>query len=40
MSDEEGSVCLICGGTACDWGEFGEQLIKKYRFDAFLRDSR
>ena len=28
MSDEEESVCSICGGTPCDWAEFGKALMQ------------
>ena len=28
MADMEESVCSICGGTPCDWDEFGEELMK------------
>ena len=29
MSDEEDVVCTICGGTPCDWDEYGEELTKQ-----------
>ena len=29
VSDKEDVVCTICGGTPCDWEEYGEELTKQ-----------